>query len=51
MKIWFDFFFLILIEAMITADTLYLRKFLLTNCFTTASMTKMQFKQNTSEKL
>ena len=36
--------------AIATAYTPYLRKLLLTNCFTKASMTKMQFKQNTSAK-
>ena len=36
----------------LTAETPCLRKLLFTNCFTAAaSMTKMQFKQNTSEKL
>ena len=34
-----------------TAEIPRLRRLLLTNCFTAASMTKMQFKQNTSEKL
>ena len=34
-----------------TADTPHLRKLLLIKCFTVASMTKIQFKQNTSEKL
>ena len=38
--------------AIATAQTPYLRKLLLTNCFTAAaSMTKMQFKQSTLEKL
>ena len=49
MKIWFDFKKK-LRAAILTADTPHLRKLLL-NCFTVASMTKLQFKQNTSEKL
>ena len=37
--------------AIVTADTPHLRKLLLRNCFTATSMTKMHFKQNTTEKL
>ena len=51
MKIYFNFLEKKLCAAIATAETPCLRKLLLTNYFTVASMTKMQFKQNTSEKL
>ena len=51
MKIWFNFLKQFLYAAIVTADTPHLRKLLLIKCFEAASMTKIQFKQNTSEKL
>ena len=46
-----QFFFKFLCAALVTADTPHLKKLLLIKCFTVASLTKMQFKQNISEKL
>ena len=50
MKLGFNFIKKCLCAAIVTADTPYLRKLLLYKCFTVASLTKMQFKQNASEK-
>ena len=51
MKILFNFLQKFLCAAIVTADTPHLKKLLLIKCFTVASMTKIQFKQNTSKKL